>query len=199
MIAVDIQFTEPTTTERQDDALIESVQGARGVVLSTTETNGHGKSRIFGGEEVVHEIGARAGNTSSSRSNPGGRPARCSTTTKASSSFGVAAAEAATGEGSPADDGRRRQAWIDYRGPPGTFANYPSRGCCAARSRPRPSAARPCDRRLRALAAGRPPDLDHRRRTDVGSRTPGQRYLDRRARLSRSPPRRRCRLLLILL
>src|ERR1700761_8528783 len=61
-IAIDIQFTEQTTP-KQDNALIESVIGGHGIVLSTTETNKRGESRIFGSEEVVHEIGARAGNT----------------------------------------------------------------------------------------------------------------------------------------
>ena len=61
-VAVDIQFTEQTTA-RQDNALVEAVKRAPGVVLSTTETNKRGESRIFGGEQVVHSVHARAGNT----------------------------------------------------------------------------------------------------------------------------------------
>jgi adenylate cyclase len=121
-IAVDIQFTEPTT-ERQDSALIESVARAGGVVLSTTETE-HGRSRIFGGEPVVHEIDARAANTVVVPE-PGGKIRKMRYEVDGLVTFGVATAEAATGEAiDPAameDDG---DAWIDYRGPPGTIPHY---------------------------------------------------------------------------
>ncbi len=84
-------------------------------------------------------------------------------------------------------DGR---AWIDFRGPPDTFrqVSYSRvlRGKVPRLGLPRQDRRR---RRLGALAAGRAPDLDHRRRADVRPRTAGQRDLDRRTRLSRSPPR----------
>jgi adenylate cyclase len=122
VIAVDIQFTEPTT-ERQDSALIESVARAGGVILSTTETD-HGRSRIFGGEAVVHEIGARAGNTVVVPE-PGGKIRKMRYEVDGLVSFGIATAEAATGEAiDPAEMEGDREAWIDYRGPPGTIAHY---------------------------------------------------------------------------
>src|SRR5262249_60243309 len=56
VIAVDIQFTEETIP-KEDNALVESVRRAGGVILSTTEADKNGHSRIFGGEPVVHAIG----------------------------------------------------------------------------------------------------------------------------------------------
>jgi len=118
-VAVDIQFTEPTVPA-QDNALIEAIERKGGVVLSTTEVD-HGKSRIFGGEEVVHAIGARAANTNI-EPDPGGTFRKMSYEVDGLVSFAVATAEAATGTPIEPDelegDGR---AWIDFRGPPNTF------------------------------------------------------------------------------
>jgi adenylate cyclase len=122
-VAVDIQFTEQTTA-RQDNALVEAVKRAPGVVLSTTETNKRGESRIFGGEQVVHSVHARAGNTIVPTES-GGTTRKMYYEFGGLTSFAVAAAEATTGEPiSPSrfEDGK---AWIDYRGPPGTFRNVP--------------------------------------------------------------------------
>jgi adenylate cyclase len=123
VIGVDIQFTEPTVP-KQDEALIGAVQRAGGVVLSTTETNDHGESRVFGGEEVVNEIGARAANTVVIPE-PGGKIRKLHYSVDGLVSFPIAIAEADTGEeigpGEMEGDG---EAWIDYRGPPGTLANY---------------------------------------------------------------------------
>jgi adenylate cyclase len=118
-IAVDIQFTEPTEPA-QDNALIEAIERKGGVVLSTTEVD-HGKSRIFGGEEVVHAIGARAANTNV-EPDPGGTFRRMSYEVDGLVSFAVATAEATTGTPIEADDfeGDGR-AWIDFRGPPNAF------------------------------------------------------------------------------
>ena len=121
-IAVDIQFTEPTTP-KEDNALVESVAQAGGVVLSTTETD-RGESRIFGGEEVVHEIGAQAADTVV-KPDSGGVIRKMHYEIDGLVSFGVAIAEAAGAEKIDASemegDG---EAWIDYRGPPKTFAHY---------------------------------------------------------------------------
>lgn len=119
-IAVDIQFTEPTVP-RQDNALIESIARAGGVVLSTTEVNSQGESRIFGGESVVHEIGAHAGNTVI-EPDPGGAIRKMHYEFDGLRSFAVVTAEAATGEPiDPAEMEGNGSAWIDFRGPPGTF------------------------------------------------------------------------------
>jgi len=121
-IAVDIQFTEPTTP-KEDNALVEAVARAGGVVLSTTETD-RGESRIFGGEEVVREIGARAANTVV-KPDSGGVIRKMHYEIDGLVSFGVAVAEAAgTEKIDPAEMEGDGEAWIDYRGPPDTFAHY---------------------------------------------------------------------------
>jgi adenylate cyclase len=120
VIAVDIQFTAETTP-KQDGALIEAVGRAPGVVLSTTETNKRGESRIFGGEEVVHEYGARAGNTVVPLES-GGTTRKMYYEVGGLTSFPVVAAEETIGKKIPASDFESDgTAWIDYRGPPGTF------------------------------------------------------------------------------
>jgi adenylate cyclase len=120
-IAVDIQFTEETT-QRQDNALVEAVAGAPGVVLSTTETNKRGESRIFGSEEVVHEIGAHAGNTIVPTES-GGTNRKMFYEFGGLTSFPVVAAEATTGKRISPSEFEDGKAWIDYRGPPETFRN----------------------------------------------------------------------------
>ena len=121
-IAVDIQFTEPTTP-KEDNELIESVARMGGVVLSTTETD-RGESRIFGGEEVVHEIGAKAGNTVVIPDS-GGVIRHMHYSIDGLVSFGIAVAEAAGAEKiDPSEMEGDGEAWIDYRGPPNTFAHY---------------------------------------------------------------------------
>jgi len=124
VIAVDIQFTEQTTA-RDDNALIEAVARAGGVVLSTTEVDERGNSNVLGGEALLHEIDARAANTVI-EPDPGGTYRKMHYEVDGLVSFPIATAEAATGEQIDPyeleDDG---QAWIDYRGPPETFLNVP--------------------------------------------------------------------------
>jgi adenylate cyclase len=119
-VAFDIQFTEPTTP-REDGALIEAIAREGGVVLSTTEVDRRGRSRIFGGEAVVREIEARAAD-GVVKPEPGGTIRKMSYEVDGLVSLAVATAEAASGEaidpGEMEGDGR---AWIDFRGPPGTL------------------------------------------------------------------------------
>jgi adenylate cyclase len=122
-IAIDVQFTEQTTP-KQDNALLEAVGAAAGVVLSTTETNKRGESRIFGGEEVVHELGARAGNTEVPEES-GGVTRKMFYEFGGLTSFGVAGAEAMTRRHISASGFEDGKAWIDFRGPPDTFRNVP--------------------------------------------------------------------------
>lgn len=121
-IAYDVQFTERTDV-RDDNALVRAVARANGVVLSTTEVNERGESNVFGGESVVREIGARVGGTQI-HSDADGALRRFPTDVDGLTAFPVAAVEAATGK--PVDLGEAGGPfpWIDYRGPPKTFANY---------------------------------------------------------------------------
>jgi adenylate cyclase len=123
-IAYDIQFTEPTRA-RQDNALIEAVARARGrVVLATTEANRRGGTNVFGGDEVLRAIGARAGNTSLDP-DTGGVLRRVAYEVDRLQSFPIVTAEVSSGQTIdrselPDED----RFWIDYAGPPGTVPSY---------------------------------------------------------------------------
>jgi adenylate cyclase len=121
-IGYDVQFTEPTVP-REDNALVAAVERAHNVVLSTTEVNERGESKVFGGEEVVRQIGARAANTTV-QVDPGGVLRRFPVAFDGLVSFPVALAEAATGEEVDPGDAGGLYPWVDYRGPPGTFPFY---------------------------------------------------------------------------
>jgi adenylate cyclase len=62
VIAFDVQFTE-RSDPADDNALIEAVGRAGNVVLATTEVGPHGSTNVLGGDAVLRELGARAGNS----------------------------------------------------------------------------------------------------------------------------------------
>jgi adenylate cyclase len=121
-IGYDVQFTE-RTVPREDYALVEAVERADNVVLSTTEVNERGESNVFGGERIVKQVGATAANTTV-QVDPGGVLRRFPVSYDGLVSFPVALAEAATGMAVDRGDAGGQYPWIDYRGPPGTFASY---------------------------------------------------------------------------
>lgn len=124
VVAIDIQFTEPTT-ELDDNALIEAVGRMGGVVLSTTEVGNGGSTRVLGGEEVLAQFDARAANTVI-EPDPGGTYRKMHYSVQGLVSFPIAVAEAWTGEAiEPSEMEGDGEAWIDYRGPPETFRNVP--------------------------------------------------------------------------
>jgi adenylate cyclase len=122
VIGYDVQFTEPTVP-REDNALVSAVERANHVVLSTTEVNERGESNVFGGEEVVEQIGATAANTTV-QVDPGGVLRRFPVSFDGLVSFPVAVGEAATGKPVDRGDAGGQYPWIDYRGPPGTIRSY---------------------------------------------------------------------------
>jgi adenylate cyclase len=114
-IAYDIQFTEPTTA-RDDNALVSAVDRADGVVLATTEVDRNGHANVFGGDEVLRSIGARAGN-SNLLNDEDGAVRRMPYSVDGLVSFSIAASDAFRGE---RDRVRSGSEWIDYAGDPGT-------------------------------------------------------------------------------
>src|SRR3954452_22220885 len=117
-IAYDVQFTEPTE-EKEDNALIDAVDRANNVVLSTTEVDDRGRSNVFGDDSLVREIGARVGNASY-QTDPGGVIRRMPYEVEKLKSFAVVAAESASGKKITRADMDGGSAWIDWHGPPGT-------------------------------------------------------------------------------
>jgi adenylate cyclase len=122
VIAYDVQFTEETTP-KQDNALVLAVKRANEVVLATTEVNERGESKVFGGEEIVRAIGARAANTTV-QTDPNGVLRRFPVAFDGLVGFPIAAVEAATGEPVDRGDAGGKNFWIDYRGRPGTIKSY---------------------------------------------------------------------------
>ena len=124
VVAYDVQFTEPTTF-RDDNALIEAIARKGGVVLSTTEVDRRGNTRVLGGEEVLAEVEASAAN-GNYEPDPGGVVRKMHYQLDGLVTLAVATAEAATGETvEPTEFESDGEAWIDYRGPPDTFRNVP--------------------------------------------------------------------------
>jgi adenylate cyclase len=125
VIAFDVSFTEPSANPEEDNALIRSVGRAGNVVLATTEVDDRGRTRIFGGDQVLRQIHARPGNTTLPVDS-GGVYRRFDFKHQDLKSFSVVAAERATGKaGSASDFTDRGTAWIDYRGPPDTIRSIP--------------------------------------------------------------------------
>ena len=88
-------------------------------MLSTTKVNARGESGIFGGEEVVRSVGARAASTVI-QADPNGVLRRFPLAFDGLVGFPVASVEAATGEAVDRSQAGDDEPWIDYRGPPGT-------------------------------------------------------------------------------
>jgi adenylate cyclase len=123
VIAYDIQFTEPTVP-REDNALIDAVARATpatAVVLATTEVEQGGQTNVFGGDQVVRQAGARAGN-SNYVNDSDGVIRRLPYAVEGLESFAIVAAEEFRGRRLPVRAGSE---WIDFRGPPGTIDSVP--------------------------------------------------------------------------
>jgi adenylate cyclase len=124
VIAYDIQFTEPSGSRRDDNALVEAVYEARGrIVLATTETDGQGRTRVLGGDDTLRDLGARAGNAVIP-ADANGVIRRMPYQFDGLLGFPVVAAELATGRRVPRTDFEDNRAWIDFLGPPGTVDYY---------------------------------------------------------------------------
>ena len=101
VIAVDIQFTEPTDL-RDDYALYNALSPARPVVLGTSEVSGHGQTAILGGNANLSKVGATPGDTNF-RPDSDGVIRRMRYSIQGLDTFPVAVAEAFTGR--PVPDG----------------------------------------------------------------------------------------------
>jgi adenylate cyclase len=121
VIAFDVQFTEPSPPglEEEDNALINAVDHANNVVLATTVVDEEGHTNVFGGEEVLKEIGALPGNAVFPN-DPGAVIRKVPYKVSGLRSFAVVAAELGLGRRIDPPEGTN-DAWIDFRGPPGTI------------------------------------------------------------------------------
>jgi adenylate cyclase len=118
-IAFDVQFTEPTT-RKQDGALIDAVGRSKNVVLATTEVDDKGRTAIFGGDQTLRAIGAKAGNALLPN-DAGGTIRRTWYDARKLKTLGVVTAEDVLGKPIPRSALGGKTAWIDYQGGPGTI------------------------------------------------------------------------------
>jgi CHASE2 domain-containing sensor protein len=116
-IVYDVQFTEPTENA-EDLALFRAVGRAPGTVLAATEVSDDGTTKVFGGPDNVREAKALVG-MANLPTDGGGVIRRYYDGVGGVPSLAVQAVRSFAGR-TPRnfDDG---EAWIDYRGRPGTF------------------------------------------------------------------------------
>jgi adenylate cyclase len=119
VIAVDIQFTEPTTPA-EDDALMHAVQTAGNVVLSTSETDGQGHTNVFGGDAEVRAANAQVGDNLFPF-DVDGVMRRLPFEVGGLKSMSIVTVERAEGRSIERSALRGADALIDYRGGAGTF------------------------------------------------------------------------------
>jgi adenylate cyclase len=124
-IAYDVEFLEPTKP-REDNALIKAVAraGPGKVVLADTQPNQRGESGALGGQELLDEIGARAGNTQIGEDSDGVRR-RLPFSVGGMKTFPVVTAETVLGRDLTEEDMGGESAWIDFAGPPETYPAVP--------------------------------------------------------------------------
>jgi adenylate cyclase len=115
VIAVDIQFTEPTDPT-DDDALILAVRRAGNVVLATTDVTKGGKTDVFGGGAGLAYSRATPADGQLPL-NPDGRIRQMRDQVLGLTTFALAAAERALGHPVPFPGGRNGTTPIDYVGP----------------------------------------------------------------------------------
>ncbi len=118
-IVYDVQFTEPTR-EREDLALYNAIGDAGGAILATSESDGHGHTRVLGGDRNLRAIGSRAA-ASDLRNDTSGAIASFPREVGGLESIAVTTAQRVTGHSPDRAGFRDGRAWIDYRGPPGTI------------------------------------------------------------------------------
>jgi adenylate cyclase len=121
VIAYDIQFTEQTRP-KEDNALIAAVDRTDNVVLATTEVDDKGGTNVFGGDQVLRMIGARAG-SSNFDNDDDGVIRRMPYSVAGLESFAMVAADEFRGRPpQPLNEGSE---YIDYAGRPGTVDTVP--------------------------------------------------------------------------
>ena len=94
------------------------------MVLADSQPNERGESGVFGGEDLLDQIGARGGNSQIGEDADGVRR-RVPYEVGGLKTFPIVAAEVASGEEITTEDMGGPTAWIDYAGGPGTYPSLP--------------------------------------------------------------------------
>jgi adenylate cyclase len=125
VIAYDVEFLQPTKVA-EDNALVDAVAraGPDSVVLADSQPDPQGRSGVFGGQEILDQIHARAGNTQIGEDSDGVRR-RIPYQVGNMKTFPLVAAELASGRQITEDEMGGPSAWIDYAGGVGTYPSVP--------------------------------------------------------------------------
>ncbi len=118
VIAVDIQFTEPSLNPVDDQLLAAAILNAGHVVLVTNEVGPHGSTSILGGNANLQALGARPAN-SAVIPDSDGVLRRFSYSIQGLKTFPVVVAETATGRPVSRSMFGDSSVPIDFAGPPG--------------------------------------------------------------------------------
>ncbi|HZI91797.1 MAG TPA: CHASE2 domain-containing protein, partial [Thermoleophilaceae bacterium] len=136
VIALDIQFSEPSNTNKESFALLDSIKRAGNVVASTTAVDGLGNGNAFTYvvPKKVLDSRERGAITRFLRrtervqvaygnfpTDPGGTLRRMTYDSDGLKTFSVAVAERVKGKPIDPEDLGNDSAWIDYYGPPNTI------------------------------------------------------------------------------
>lgn len=151
VIAIDIQFSEPSNTDEETLALLDSISRAGRVVVSTTQVDprGNGDAFLYYVPQKVLDSKKRGavnawlkrevGVTVSDGlfpNDPGGVIRRLSSKTDGLSSFPIAAAQRATGKRIDSADLGGDTAYIDFYGKPGRIKEVSYSDVLQGRSKP---------------------------------------------------------------
>jgi CHASE2 domain-containing sensor protein len=123
-IVYDVQFTEPSKDPREDLALYDAIDAAGGAVLATSQSDAHGDTNVLGGDANLARVNARAAAANLAASS-GGSITHFPSEVSGLRSLAVVSAERAGGKRLSASRFTHGEAFIDFRGGPGTFASYP--------------------------------------------------------------------------
>jgi adenylate cyclase len=118
VIAYDVQFSEPSPDAEQDNAFMDAARAAGNVVFATTEVGENGEPNFLGGVEGIEYARTSVGNGNFD-DDPGGIIRRVPFELDNLKSFGVVAAERATGE--TVEPFSAEDRLVDYHGPVGTI------------------------------------------------------------------------------
>jgi CHASE2 domain-containing sensor protein len=119
-LVYDVQFTEPSGSAAADTQLFDAVRRMPGVVLATGESDEQGRTAVLGGPFRLAAAHAQAG-ASNFPADDGGVIRRYPDRVGRLPSI---ATLVAAGLRAPAPAFSDGTAWIDFRGPPGSFPTY---------------------------------------------------------------------------
>ena len=129
LIVFDVQFTEPSDRANDDNNLILACRAARNCVLTTTEVDEKGRSRVFGGKDGLAFARAKSGDGRFPQ-DPDGVIRKMALSLQGLKSLSIVGAEKLNGKTVTQDDLGGRRAYIDFYGPPGTVQEIPYSHVC---------------------------------------------------------------------